>query len=283
MRNSLIMQILILSILLALLVIAGITISLLTTKFETKDYEFSNISDYKKLTIDCATADVEIKKYNGDTIKIETETYGNNKIVVTDENNEFKIYDKGRFFIINIGIIKRDIIKVYLPENLELEHNYKLSSGRIKVSDINMSNLSFKITSGKINIDDIKTNDINGRITSGKIIIEDTISDSLKLTSTSGSIKYFGTANSVDIRSTSGFNEVNLDNAPSDLNAKLTSGTIKVTIPDNEGFTLQKDITSGSFKSDFEYMIKKNKYIYGNGNNNYKIKITSGTIRLYQK
>jgi len=106
---------------------------------------------------------------------------------------------------------------------------------------------------------------------------------------TSGKIDINGSAKNIELRTTSG--DINLNNSilPSRLYVDVTSGDVKVSIPENDGFDVEYKVTSGDFKTDFDIYSKMNDGNRKNGVGKYKdggdtfnFKITSGTIKLYK-
>jgi lia operon protein LiaG len=134
-------------------------------------------------------------------------------------------------------------------------------------------------TSGDLQMDDVKMKYFDLKMTSGKTDVNNTTSDTLDIDITSGNIDIKGVFNDINAYATSGSMKIKTAVAPASLLINITSGNASVTIPDNEGFILCENKTSGFFHSDF----KLDDYnTYKNGQNKYKIKITSGRVNLFK-
>jgi len=64
----------------------------------------------------------------------------------------------------------------------------------------------------------------------------------------------------------------------------MTSGDMALTIPENEGFQLKLDKTSGRFQSDFDFLVNPDQediYIYkSTSTRQYSVDMTSGHFEL---
>ena len=84
--------------------------------------------------------------------------------------------------------------------------------------------------------------------------------------------------NTFTSKSSSGDLDVSFSSA-NNVSIEMTSGSAKVGMPTN-GATLIFKKTSGSFKSDLAYTVDGDKYIFGDGQCDMSIKITSGSVRI---
>ena len=68
---------------------------------------------------------------------------------------------------------------------------------------------------------------------------------------------------------------------PNSIDADMASGTIAISIPDNNGFTAYVDKASGSFESQFETTQRGDGvYVHKDGGANFDIDMASGKFIL---
>ena len=91
----------------------------------------------------------------------------------------------------------------------------------------------------------------------------------------------------MDCRTTSGKLIVNSTAVPNSLTSSMTAGTVSITIPDNTGFSLVTQKTSGSITCDFDLTSRlggeETTYTYGEGaaaGREYAVRVTSGDFSL---
>lgn len=164
-----------------------------------------------------------------------------------------------RFFFFNL---RRSIIhEIRLPEKDYHKIRTRMTSGRIEMNNLEFETVDVKMTSGNIKFEGIKSENVNIELTSGKAHLQGSF-DHINALLTSGSVT------------------IDSEIAPSSIRANLTSGKVSVTIPDNDGFIVGVNKTSGSFKTDFE-VDDFNRY--GNAERQYSIRIISGKAELLKK
>lgn len=68
--------------------------------------------------------------------------------------------------------------------------------------------------------------------------------------------------------------------APEALDIQTISGNIDLSLPEDVSFTLEFHSTSGELSSDLPYRAEEGRYIFGNGEGEYKIGTVSGDVRI---
>lgn len=236
----------------------------------TEEIDSSGLKTYNKVIedninyvdMDWTSGSVRILKSNDDTIKLIEKTSGNKQRLSYDVNGDrLRIRQKASGFLIFNFSPKKTYLEVYLPEK-------------------QYSKLDFDFTSGGYEISDIKAVDINIDSTSGRIDMNNIVSDSLDVDITSGKFFFNGGAKNIDFSMTSGSGEISTSLVPERLDVNTTSGNAKVYIPDNNGFSVYLNKTSGKFNSDFPYTSNNKDFVYKNGGPKYNVEITSGSVNL---
>jgi hypothetical protein len=223
-----------------------------------------DLSDIKAISVDLTYGNLNLSSYDGDKIIIiersNKDLDEDELLDINQDEDNLSIKQPFHFEFFNIfgSINKRIVIDVKLPDSIYKEIKLKATSGNLKVENINTNVFNVKITSGNINTTNVKTDNLNLNMTSGNANLDGTF-PIVKTNMTSGNIK------------------LSTDVAPSNLSVEVTSGNVSISIPDNEGFTLSEKKTSGTFRSDFEL---DDFNVYRNGKNKYKIRMTSGTVKL---
>lgn len=274
-----------------------------------------DVTNIKKINLDWTSGSINIYKSDSDKIRvIQKSKYDlkEDELVNIDYKNETISVKEGKkkigFFFLGFGSISTSL-DVYLPDK-EFEEIYvKISSGRANIENLKLSKFKVKVSSGKIDIrkvvsqdieanvssgsiemNDVRTSSLNFEVTSGKIEINNLDTNILNASVKSGKIDIDGSAKQMDLKTTSGKILVNDNVLPENLDVKVTSGSIDVAIPENEGFEVSYSVTSGSFKSDFDLysnmsnLDKKNgEGKYKNGGNKFNFQVTSGKIKLEKK
>jgi lia operon protein LiaG len=227
-----------------------------TTKIE--------IDEITNLDLSYTYGSVYISSYEGNEIIIEEKSnknVNNDELFKIEQNNEtLYLKQPTSINIFNFfGFINKKMVRyIKLPTKVYNQIKTNFTSGNFNVENIDANTFDMKMTSGKMNISDINSKELDVDITSGNVDIIGSFED----------ISAYATSGNIDIKS---------DAAPSKLLIDITSGNASVTIPDNDGFILSKNKTSGSFHSDFRL---DDYNTYKNGQNKYKIKMTSGRINL---
>lgn len=307
----------VLTILLIWLLISNIQLGdIFSNKSEHIVYEEEfDVSNIKNVNLDWTSGSINIYKGNSDKIRvIQKSRYDlkEDELVNIDYKNETMSVKEGKkrigFFFLGFGS-KSTNLDLYLPSK-EFEEVYiKLSSGRANIENLKSNKVSIKVTSGKIDIskvvsqnietnvssgsiqmNDVKTSLLNCEVTSGKIAINNLDTEVLNASVQSGKIDIDGNAKQLKLKTTSGKISVANNILPESLDAKVTSGSIYIAIPENEGFEASYSVTSGSFKSDFDLYSnisnsdkKSGEGKYKNGGNKFNFQVTSGKIMLEKK
>lgn len=176
-------------------------------------------------------------------------------------------------------------VDIYLPQRQYNEVKLKVSSGKILLEKIDCNNLICDVTSGKIEAKNITSDSIDLNVTSGVIKISNLDTKNVNARITSGTVYIDGNANIVALKASSGTAEFKSTVLPEKIDAQVTSGSVRIYIPENNGFDVNYNVTSGRFSSDFDLMYSNNSNKsgtaeYKQGGNLYTIKVTSGTIKL---
>lgn len=254
--------------------------------FIVKDIQIKN--DIVDISLDWIKGNLSIKKSANDEIRI---VQLGSENLSEDEFFSYKI--RGKHLIIkderkgkvSIGLklTNSSDLELYLPEkefntivvntissDIYSEHlkakslTFDTISGNINVIGEFLESC-FKTISGKIQSEGLDTKKIAIDTTSGNITIDNSHLEELDLKTISGDSK---------IRSLSMIQYIKFNSV---------SGNATITIPDNDGFTIDFTKVSGKLKSDFALTIDGNEHAYKNGTAKIKVSTVSGNFEILKQ
>lgn len=181
--------------------------------------------------------------------------------------------------------VEDGVLKIqYTKPNLKLKGLFKSLNKDLTISiPAGMTLTDVKIDTVSANIDmesttadhfDLVTvsGDINGAMLKG---------NSMEAENVSGEIRWSdGAFQTVTGNSVSGDINTAFATMPRDINLETVSGTITLSLPKNDGFTVDYDKVSGDFNCAFSVQMDKNSAIYKNGINKIKLETVSGDMRI---
>lgn len=251
-------------------------------------YVFDSVTDYEYSETSTVVQDIEYGYSEIDSIEIDW-TAGNVNILRSDTDKVrvvekshyvFKDEDKTRIGVSSGRLIIEDNnswISIFgLFSNKKNDLTVYLPSKEYDKLDVYM-------TSGSLEINDVAAHEGEIEITSGKVITGNVEFDEVSYGMTSGNMDINGSFNNVNIGVTSGTFLMNNFLAPKSMEVEVTSGKVSVNIPDNNGFTIVYDRSSGSINSDFiagAISGKEGEAKYGDGSAEYEVSVTSGNVSI---
>lgn len=251
-----------------------------------------NSSEFNSVQISWHAGHVQIRPTEDDQMQLtQRSNYDVSELSCSVSGGRLMIDENSSigFFFFGFGNRSSDL-ELYLPKKQYEEFELKMTSGSTDMNGVSADKMSFDLTSGDIRADTLQTKSLDVHTTSGTIALDSVQADSVTAEATSGKITVSGSLSAIKSKTTSGAVTMATDVVPSALDADLTSGNIKITIPDNDGFTLACKKTSGSLNSDFDLSNSindnKNTYRYlsgGSSNLRYTAEITSGNFSLMKK
>ncbi len=223
-----------------------------------------------------------IVENSSDSVTIKThETMHNIKIDKNELILRIEIPDK------YMNDIKCSTISGHITsEGLILEDlDLSTVSGHIYSNSLKADNLELSSVSGDLNLKSVNSGDSNLNTTSGKIDINNFTGIKLDSSSVSGSVDFSGQVHEVELRSTSGDLNLNLDNLKGNIDMSTVSGDVSIRIEKNPNYRLTFKTVSGDFNSNGDIKIDKisNKDVSAtSGSGSYQIRVstTSGSLNI---
>lgn len=226
-----------------------------------------DVSGVESIDLDWAAGSVEIKAYDGDKIVLTESTTGS-----LAKAQEMRWEVKGSTLEIDYGrnwscmSFGEKHLEILIPVTMAKDMNIldiDGASGDYVVSDLVCNEVKVGLASGSLNAKDMAVGDLRIDAASGNARFEGEIVGKINIDVASGH---------VDV--------VCLETPPSAVDADMASGTVSVSLPENDGFTARIEKLSGNFQCDFDTQQNGDSYLYGNGGIPIRADMASGQFLL---
>lgn len=198
----------------------------------------------------------------------------NQKVLKIESRNKHNI----NFFFFSLN--SPTYLEISVPEKIYESIEVKAASGDYDFTGLKTKNLAVTLASGDVTVMNSEIDSLDTTTVSGRLISSNSKIEKADINMTSGSTELDGEIHELKLAMTSGNAEINMSVLPDQLDIRITSGIVRATLPENSGFKVAVDKTSGYFSSDFALSSIGNSYTYGTGGPSYSVKITSGNIQL---
>ncbi|MBQ9495485.1 MAG: DUF4097 family beta strand repeat protein [Treponema sp.] len=178
-------------------------------------------------------------------------------------------------------------LDIKMPKNLAGEFNnfimsLKTTSGAISAQQFSCSSFAATTTSGRIMIDGASFTTAEFATESGAVICSDATAAKVSATAKDGAVRYTGTCNRIFIKTQAGAIQYSATEMVQEALFESESGSINITLPENDGYALSYAAQNGRLKDAFTNTNAK-----GNGNIIYKngaalvdVKTSDGNINI---
>lgn len=163
----------------------------------------------------------------------------------------------------------------------------KTASGDAEIGYMEFQELIFKSASGDLDTGDLSGRSVHAESASGDIQLTGRF-DTVRADTASGEIELTGSARELRCTTISGDMDLQVDQVPEELHMSSKSGDCKISMPGDQGFTLQFRTVSGELDSDFQLVGPIGKrsgeaiYLDGGGRTFWASSV-SGDITLHQQ
>lgn len=247
-----------------------------------------SLDDITSISVDWISGDVQLVPAEVDTITVyeeskkEIKDYQKLRHYVSDGNLDIRFAAPGAK-LINFDLAKT--LYIQIPQGLEKNFtniNFDLVSTTSTITGITANNVDIDSVSGQITVNtcDFKIFDIIS-VSGGADITTCSVAG-LKVKSVSGEVNVKNSeVTDFDIDSTSGNIFFVSTIMPSSIEVEVVSSDVRITLPENNGFTLDYDTVSGSISNVFATTTSgQGKYVYGDGTNTISIDSVSGNLTI---
>ncbi len=141
--------------------------------------------------------------------------------------------------------------------------------------DIESVSGGVKVEGGAMSISSISVESVSGGVTLRNIESSD-----LSIETVSGSVVAEGAFGKIDVQSVSGGQTLRLSMLPRSLKMETVSGSLRITLPENDGFTARLDSVSGGLRCDFAQSTGKRAVQYKSGGVAFDLESISGNATI---
>lgn len=249
--------------------------------------------DITEIEINWVAGAVNLSPYSGNTVTFEESA---SRSLQQDEQLRYRVdgnkliiqFCSSKKSLFNFGTsIQGKALDVQIPASLlDKLDNIQISSvsSKVTISSLATANIDIDTVSGAAELNDIQCSELSVNTTSGAVTASNITADSFGIETVSGRVTAQGKIKSFDSETVSGEVDFNCAALPDEIDIETVSGSSRITLPENDGFTAKFDTVSGRFSSDFEVTSKlsdKDVYYYENGDDcSISINSVSGSAQI---
>ncbi len=160
-------------------------------------------------------------------------------------------------------------------------------SGTVVLRSISADVLDAGTVSGTLTVEGCSAEKLNAHSVSGTNLCRGFSAERAELTTVSGTLNAHGNAEKFKISTVSGSASLMVDQCPEKAHMNSVSGSLKIRLPENAGFTASYSSTSGIFRNDFGADIqadgkrkKSGRATFGSGDCKIDMHTTSGSMSV---
>lgn len=243
----------------------------------------------RDLDINWISGNIKVEVYDGETVQFFEKSTRNLKESEQLQyySNDGKLiiqYRKAKRAFLSIGTNLSKELTVRIPEKTAETMGYvriDTISSDTKVKGITAERFNLDSTSGNFSLFKCKSYALSMDSTSGNLAGESLYVDGkLNTDTTSGDVNAEGSFQHINSDTVSGSITITSQICPQKVRTDSVSGDVILTIPENSGFTYEKDSVSGSLECDFDVSQKKDRGIHKDGSASFHFDSVSGDISI---
>ncbi|MCM3783803.1 DUF4097 domain-containing protein [Neobacillus mesonae] len=240
-------------------------------------------SSLTRITLDWLLDDVYIYPGDDDHIRIlqkANQRFSEQKLFHAEQRGEELFIIDGRKQTFNIGLnVNRSQLDIIVPKKEFESIHITSAGGRVNFRNMNVNKCVIKNTSGKINVSG-RIHELHLKVAGAGVTGEVLDVGKLRISSTSSKTDLSGSFNDIESHFTGSVLIISSLTAPERIHSVSTGASVRVTIPDNDGFSCRFKKLSGSFKSDFPVVSNGNDMIYLAAKRSYLAEVRGGQFIL---
>lgn len=231
---------------------------------------FVEASAIKELDVEWVSGSITIKTADTDKISF-SETDG------LDSENQLVWKQSGDKLIIQF-----QKPKVFFGFSFGLNTNMSKELLIIVPANWNAKEINIESVSADLEIADLSADEMNLSNVSGKCELNRCSILDANIETVSGEVDYTGSLSTIELNSVSGDCSLNLTKGTNSITMECVSGDLTLTIPKDQGFTVELDGLKDRFISEFATTFKNDKYRYGDESCRIEGEAVSGSIHIYE-
>jgi len=218
---------------------------------------------------------------------------GKDKLTVREHGDtiEVSVRHKGFGWFDWSPFSKKKKLKVYIPEDYHRKIRISLGSGNVNFSGQSKSNplkldeLKVDIGSGNMDLKNMMINKFEQNVASGNVDIKSLQTETGKFDVSSGSLDVKEYTGAIQANVSSGEIDFQVDQLTDSIDIEVSSGDVKLDLPNNADFTLDGDVASGNIICELPLTSKNIKKrsiegIHGSGKYKIDLDVSSGDITI---
>lgn len=240
------------------------------------------------IEINWVSGGVTVRSYEGSELAFDETIRGQ-----VDDSMRMRHYLKDRTLVIQFCAPRQSVfrsanspvktLEVLVPESLAArmdEAEISVASASIQVSGITADKLEIDSVSGSTDITDTSCRSFELDTVSGSVRSSGLTAGSAETDSVSGPVQLEGSFGKIQYDTISGSFRAGSAICPERIEGSSVSGSVHITIPENDGFTADYDRVSGDFSSDFPTTGDKGHRVYKDGSARFSFDTISGDISI---
>ena len=228
------------------------------------EYEF-DAGEIDRLKIDWAAGKIVIVPVEGKKISVTEELLGTDETMVLkkDSSTLYVQYCEGAIGLSfgSSSSLKKNLY-ICVPQDWECK-------------ELEIDAASATVQAEYLTIRELASSTASGTHTFTNCQVE-----SMKMETVSGDLDFNGTLENLDFNGVSAQLDLALTNVPKSIKLESVSGDLNLTLPEDCGFTLDKDTVSGQFSSELDTMRKDGKIIHGDGSCKIDVEGVSSSVHI---
>lgn len=228
------------------------------------EYEF-DAREIDRLKIDWAAGKIVIVPVEGKNISVTEELLGTDKTMVLkkDGSTLYMQYCEGAIGLsFGSGSSLKKNLYVCVPQDWDCkELEIDAASATVQVENLTIEELASSTASGAHTFTNCQV-------------------EKLKMETVSGNLDFNGSLDKLDFNGVSAQANLVLSNQPKSIQLESVSGDLNLTLPEDCGFTLDKDSLSGRVSSELETTEKDGKIVHGDGSCKIEVEGVSSSVHI---
>ena len=218
-----------------------------------------------RLKIDWAAGKIVIVPVEGKNISVTEELLGTDKTMVLkkDGSTLYVQYCEGAIGLsFGSGSSLKKNLYVCVPQDWDCkELEIDAASATVQVENLTIEELASSTASGTHTFTNCQV-------------------EKLKMETVSGNLDFNGSLDKLDFNGVSAQANLVLSNQPKSIQLESVSGDLNLTLPEDCGFTLDKDSLSGRVSSELETTEKDGKIVHGDGSCKIEVEGVSSSVHI---
>jgi len=218
---------------------------------------------------------------------------GKDKLTVREHGDaiEVSVKHKGFGWFDWSPFSKKKKLTIYIPEDYHRDMRISLGSGNVSFSGksknnpINLDELTVDIGSGNMDLKNMNINHFEQNVASGDVDIKSLQTETGSFDVSSGSLDVKEYTGAIQANVSSGELDFQVDQLTDSIDIEVSSGDVKLDLPNNADFTLDGDVASGDIICELPLTSKNIKKrsiegIHGSGKYKIDLDVSSGDITI---